>query len=201
MRLATRLFIVFFAFGITACGNQPKPQLVVEPENVTMRLAQAADRASNALDTLASIEQVRTPTDLPPLAASAPPELRRSVTVNWIGPIEPIAKQLADRASYRFDITGNKPETPVIVSMNVRNQSVIEGLRDLGLQLGKRAELKVDANLRRIELHYAGIQTGDNLLDEDKKEPAEFSKGKRVKEIPVLGEDLGDDLVDIDDSE
>ena len=193
MRLATRLFIVLFSCGIVACGNQPKPQLVVEPENVTMRLAQAADRASNALDTLASIEQVRTPTDLPPLAASAPPELRRSVTVNWIGPIEPIAKQLADRASYRFDVTGNMPETPVIVSMNVRNQPVIEGLRDLGLQLGGRAELKVDANLHRIELHYAGIQTGDDLKGKIKdEEPKEFSKGKRVKEIPVLGEDLDD---------
>ena len=197
MRLATRLFIVFFACGIAACATEPKPQLVVEPENVTMRLAQAADRASSALDTLASIEQVRTPTDLPPLAASAPPELRRSVTVNWIGPIEPIAKQFADRASYRFDVTGNVPETPVIVSMNVRNQPVIEGLRDLGLQLGRRAELKVDANLHIIELHYAGIQTGDDLADDrpsrkSQKEPPEFSKGKRVKEIPVLGDDLAD---------
>lgn len=191
MRLLTRLFIVSFACGLAACGNPPKPQLVVEPENVTMRLAQAADRASNALDTLASIEQVRTPTDLPPLAASAPAELRRSVTVNWIGPIEPIAKQLADRASYRFDVTGNVPETPVIVSMNVRNQPVIEGLRDLGLQLGGRAELKVDANLHRIELHYAGVQTTDDLPFDD-EEPKEFSKGKRVKEIPVLGDDLAD---------
>lgn len=151
--------VVVFAAGLAACETHaPKPQLVVEPENVTMRLAQAADRASSALDTLAAIEQVRTPTDLPPLAASAPPELRRSVTVNWIGPAEPMVKQLADRASYRLEVTGNSPELPLIVSLNARNQPVIETLRDIGLQLGGRAELRVDANLKVIEVSYGNVQ-------------------------------------------
>lgn len=150
------------AFALLACaGNAPKPQLVVEPENVTMRLAQAADRASAALDTLAAIEQVRTPTDLPPLTENAPPELRRSVTVNWIGPVEPMTKQLADRASYNFVTSGNPPEIPLIISLNTRNQPVIETLRDIGLQLGGRGELRVDPNLRVIELSYGNVQVED----------------------------------------
>lgn len=189
------LFIAAFAVFIAGCANNdPKPQLVVEPENVTMRLAQAADRATNALDTLAAIEQVRTPTDLPPLAAGAPPELRRSVTVNWIGPAAPIAKQLADRASYRFDVTGNTPEVPVIVNLNVRNQPLIESLRDLGLQLGGRAELKVDANLRVIELSYANVQTGDDLEgDTTEQDNAPVAhKGKKIKDIPVMDDVLAD---------
>lgn len=148
------------ALALTGCAprNMPKPQLVVEPENVTMRLAQAADRAATALDTLAAIEQVRTPTDLPPLAANAPLELRRSVTVNWVGPAEPLVKQLADRASYRFVVSGNAPETPVIVNLNVQHQPVIETLRDVGLQMGKRAELRVDAEQKVVELNYANVQ-------------------------------------------
>lgn len=155
----TRCVALSFTAVLAACqGNLPKPQLVVEPENVTMRLAQAADRAATALDTLAAIEQVRTPTDLPPLAASAPLELRRSVTVNWIGPVEPLLRQLADRASYRVIETGNAPETPLIVSVNVRNQPVIETLRDVGLQLGNRAQVRVDANQKVIELSYANVQ-------------------------------------------
>jgi len=194
MRLLPRsiftLSACFLTAYLSACvGNtQPKPQLVVEPPNVTMRLAAAADKASSALDQLAAIEQTRTPTDLPPLAASAPPELRRSITVNWIGPVEPIAKQLADRASYQFNITGNKPETPVVVSLNVRNQPVIESLRDLGLQLGGRAELRVDPNMKVVELSYANIQTGEDLVD--KSDAA--SKPNDNKEIPV--KDFGDDL-------
>ncbi len=152
--------LVSLSFILAACTQtKPDPQLVAEPNSVTLRLAQAADRAANALDNLAAIEQTRTPTDLPPLAAGAPPELRRSVTVNWIGPVEPIAQQLADRASYELKTTGNTPETPVIVSLNVRNQAVIESLRDVGLQLGGRATLKVDANLKIIELSYDNVQT------------------------------------------
>lgn len=149
--------------GLAACAaNPPKPQLVVEPDNVTMRLAQAADRASAALDTLAAIEQVRTPTDLPPLAASAPPELRRSITVDWVGPVEPLARKLADRASYRLVVTGNTPEAPVIVSVNVRNQPVIETMRDVGLQMGGRGELKVDAAQHIVELNYGSVQVDIN---------------------------------------
>lgn len=151
------------ALAVAGCAqNMPKPQLVVEPENVTMRLAQAADRAATALDTLAAIEQVRTPTDLPPLAANAPIELRRAVTVNWVGPVEPLVKQLADRASYRMIQTGNTPETPVIVNVNVQHQPVIETLRDVGLQLGSRAELRVDAEQKVVELSYANVQLNDD---------------------------------------
>lgn len=153
--------LAFLAVFVTGCAQQlPQPQLVAEPDQVTMRLAQAADRAANALDTLAAIEQVRTPTDLPPLVASAPPELRRSVTINWYGPVEPLVKTLADRASYRFLITGNAPETGIIVTTKARNQPVIELLRDVGLQLGGRADLRVDANKKTVELSYDVVQIG-----------------------------------------
>jgi defect-in-organelle-trafficking protein DotD len=153
------IFCAAIALSLGACVKPGNPQLVAEPDNVTLRLANAADRAANALDTLASIEQVRTPTDLPPLAEGAPAELRRSITVNWIGPVEPLVKQLADRASYTLNVTGNKPETAIVVTIDVRNQPVIETLRDVGLQLGGRAELKVDANLKIVELSYGNVQT------------------------------------------
>lgn len=145
--------------GLAACASvAPQPQLVVEPEQVTTRLAVAADRAANALDTLAAIEQVRTPTDLPPLAAGAPAELRRSVTVNWIGPADAVIKTLADRASYRFIVTGNTPAIQTIVNINARSVPVIEVLRDIGLQLSRRADLKVDVDQKTIELSYATVQ-------------------------------------------
>ncbi len=153
----TSLMVLLVA--LTACSrNAPHPQLVAVPVQVTLRLALAADRAANALDTLASIDQVRTPTDLPPLAAGAPAELRRSVTVNWYGNVEPLLKMLADRASYRFLVTGNKPENALIVTVNVRNQPVIETLRDVGLQMGTRAQVKVDAAQQVIELNYGQVQ-------------------------------------------
>lgn len=143
---------------LTGCSRMegfPKPQLVAEPDPITARLAAAADRAANALDELAAIENTRTPTDIPPLVAAAPIELRRAITIDWVGNAEPLVQQLADRASYQFKLTGQPSAVPLIVTIRVRNQPLIETLRDLGLQLENRATLRVDPDLQTIELVYA----------------------------------------------
>lgn len=43
------------------------------------------------------------------------------------------------------------------MNVDVQNQPVIEVLRDVGLQLGVRADVKVDLERRVIELHYAPV--------------------------------------------
>ncbi len=131
------------------------PQLVASPDKVTAMLANSADRASSALEELAAVERARTPAvSLSPID-DVPPELARSITVNWVGPIEPIAKTLADRAGYGFLVLGNKPSTPVVVSLDVENRRVIDSLRDIGLQLGMRGDVKVDASSHMVEINYA----------------------------------------------
>jgi len=131
------------------------PQIVASPDSVSMMLAESADRASTALETLAAVEQARTPaTEMSPLG-DVPQELRRTITVNWVGPIEPIAKTLADRAGYSFLVLGNEPSIPVVVSVDAENARVVDVLRDIGLQLGKRGDVKVDAKSRMVEIYYA----------------------------------------------
>lgn len=131
------------------------PQIVASPDSVSMMLAESADRASSALETLAAVEQARTPaTSMSPLG-DVPQELRRTITVNWVGPIEPIAKTLADRAGYGFLVLGSEPAVPVVVSIDEENSRVVDVLRDVGLQLGKRGDVKVDARSRMVEIYYA----------------------------------------------
>ena len=143
---------------LSACATyQPDPQLVAEPDPITLRLAEAADRAATSLNTLAAVEQTRTNTSLPPLAAGAPVELRRSITVDWVGPVDPIVKRLAERASYEFIETGKAPEVPIVVNISTRNEAVVEVLRDIGLQMKDRGTLKVDANKKVIEINYAYV--------------------------------------------
>lgn len=143
--------------GCSRTEGFPRPQLVAEPDPVVARLAAAADRAANALDTLASIENTRTPVEIPPLVAAAPVELRRAITVDWVGPVEPLARQLADRASYQFITSGQAPVTEAIVTLRVRNEPLIEVFRNLGLQLNNRATLKVDPDNRVVEIVYGPI--------------------------------------------
>tara|TARA_B100000508_G_C11452796_1_gene275045 strand:+ start:442 stop:822 length:381 start_codon:yes stop_codon:yes gene_type:complete len=120
-------------------------------------LAEAADKTSEALTTLAAVEQERSPAVAVQPIHNAPSELRRAVTLSWVGPVEQVTKLLADRASYTFLEIGNAPPVPLVVTVDAQNQPVIEVLRNLGLQLGGRADIKVDGVRKVVELHYASV--------------------------------------------
>ncbi|MCB1532118.1 MAG: DotD/TraH family lipoprotein [Alphaproteobacteria bacterium] len=134
--------------------SDASPQLVAAPDNVSAMLADAADRASKALETLAAVEYSKTPTSSISPVSNAPIELRRAVTVNWIGPVETITKTLADRAGYNFLVIGTAPPVPVVISVDAENLPVIDVLRDVGLQLGGRGDIKVDSAQRVVEIYY-----------------------------------------------
>ncbi len=133
------------------------PQVVASPDKVSLMLADAADRASRSLETLAAVEQAKSPGVAVQPIHNAPDELERAITVEWVGPAEQLAQKLADRASYQFLTYGSPPPIPLLVNINVENRPVIEVLRDIGLQLGARADVKVDAQRKMVELHYTPV--------------------------------------------
>lgn len=132
-------------------------QVVTSPDKVSLMLAEAADKASTSLETLAAIEQKKSPGVAVAPINNAPEELTRAISVSWVGPPEQILRKLADRAGYSFVTLGNRPPVPLIINLDVQNQPVIEVLRDIGLQLGVRADVKVDAESGIVELHYAPV--------------------------------------------
>ena len=129
--------------------------LVASPDKVSMMLAGAADRASVALETLAAVEQARSPEVSVAPIDDVPQELKRAITVNWVGPVEPIAQKLSSRAGYAFQTIGTAPPVPMVVSVDVENMPVIDVLRSLGLQLGARGDVRVDGRRRMVEIHYS----------------------------------------------
>jgi defect in organelle trafficking protein DotD len=154
-------FLAVSALALTACTpgaiRVKEPQLVASPDKVDAMLAQAADKASSALETLAAVEQKRTPSASIAPIQGAPRELMRAITVNYIGPAGAIVNTLADRAGYKYQALGETPSTPVVVSIDVTNQPLIEVLRSIGLQLGARADIRVDSAAQRVELMYAPV--------------------------------------------
>lgn len=150
--------VVLTALFLSGCSGRPlrtDPQLVAAPDKVSALLAGAADRASVALETLAAVEQARSPGVAVSPIADAPPELMRAITVNWVGPVEPIAHKMADRAGYVFQTIGTAPVAPLVVSIDVENKPVIDVLRSIGLQMGMRADVRVNAGRKIVEIHYA----------------------------------------------
>ena len=145
--------------ALSGCAfkNNTGHQLVAEPDGISLRLAASVDRASAALETLAAVEQTRTPLANVSPVKDAPRELLRSISVNWVGPIEQITQRLAERAGYHFNVAGIRPPVPVVVTLNVVEKPVIDVLRDLGLQGGTRADVVVDAEKRTVEVSYVPL--------------------------------------------
>ncbi len=160
-RFSLLIVLLLSVMTVSACDtassvfSDGSPQLVAEPDKVSSMLADAADRAATSLETLASVEYSRSPGVAVAPIANAPPELRRAISVNWVGPVSAITKTLADRAGYTFVIIGNPPPTPIVVTIHAENTPIVDVLRDIGLQLGLRADVRVDAASRIVELHYA----------------------------------------------
>lgn len=154
-RLIAALILTVVLSACQANVTREDPQLVVSPNRTDALLADAADRATKALESLATIEKAKNPGMGDASMPNAPTELRRSVTLTWNGPIEPVAKMLADRASYTFNTAGNAPPTQIMINIDVRAEPVINVLRSIGLQMGERGNLRVDPNQRVIEISYA----------------------------------------------
>ena len=152
------VFLLVGCSGIeVSTHKEDNPQFVASPDKATLMLAQAADKASNALETLAAIEQSRSPKVSVAPIENVPDELKRAMTVSWVGPVEPIAKRLAAYSEYGFEILGDQPPVPIVVNLDAENTRVVDMLRNIGLQLGARADIRVDGQRKVVELQYAPV--------------------------------------------
>jgi hypothetical protein len=76
------------------------------------------------------------------------------MSVEWVGPPAPLLSEIARRSGYRFNQLGDVPPNLPIIAVYAQNKQIIDVLRDAGLQLGNRANVKVNAQDRIIELQY-----------------------------------------------
>lgn len=154
---------VALAAGGCAPESQEKPKVSGPPKStVEDRLTVAAEKAAAALGTLAEIEQAlqgpssaSAPTDF----AVVPVELAQKVTIApaWVGPLEPLVRRLAERADFKFQVVGLRPKTPLVVRLEATERPLVDLLRDIGLQVGGKADIVVDASPghRVFEVRYA----------------------------------------------
>ena len=142
--------------GTYTSQRELKP-MAAEPDIVTIKLAQAADKASKALDDIATIEQQKNPA-VPPMPddyLNAAPNMMQPVSLRWSGPLEQVTRTLAERAGLRFRVKGSQPATPVVVTVDAYQQPILHILRDIGLQAGSRADLAIDQTEGVVEVRYA----------------------------------------------
>ena len=138
----------------------PPPVLAVEslvrPDPAEMHLIEAVGRAERALASLARALPAPDPESGLPDVRSVPAALRAPVTLDWTGPVEALAEELARRAGYRFAEAGRPPARPLIVAVEAEGEPLIAVLRDAGLRAGSAATLTVDAARRTVLFDWTG---------------------------------------------
>lgn len=156
----SRMLILLTSVAAASCANYATTPVATEPDLVGTRIAQAAEKASKALDTISGIEQER----FPVMAgtedySSAPPNMTQPITVRWSGPIEQIVQTLASRAGMRYATRGKQPPVPITVAVDSYQQPLIEVLQSIGLQAGRRADIHLDGQTGVIEIRYAAADS------------------------------------------
>ncbi len=159
VRLISTALTVMMVVEVSACQTPP-PSPPPKQDMVKERLAEAADKAVASLRDLAEAEQAHLPVSdaAAEQAGDVPAELAREVTMGWVGPIEPLAQKLAKEAGYSYRALGRKPAIPVVVDLDKKSRRIVDALRDIGLQGGKRVDVAVvydQAGAGTVEVRYA----------------------------------------------
>ena len=83
--------------------------------------------------------------------------LQTRASVDWSGPIGELTKRIATAAHFRLRILGHAPSVPILISLDLKDHSLAEILRNIDYQAGKKAFIHVYPNSQVIELRYANI--------------------------------------------
>ncbi|MBA4696474.1 MAG: type IVB secretion system lipoprotein DotD [Legionella sp.] len=135
-----------------------KPPVNNPSDDATIKLAQAASSVSDSMLEIARIEKEVFPkTKANTLRIPNVFELQTRATVDWAGPIQELTNRLTQAAHYRLRVLGHPPAIPILISLNAKDESIGELLRDIDYQAGKKASIYVYPKSRVIELRYAKI--------------------------------------------
>jgi defect-in-organelle-trafficking protein DotD len=133
----------------------PSAATAVDPDPAALRMARAAEQATQALNKMSQIESFRTPMPNDAGMNFGHPALQQPTTITWTGPIEQITRTLAEMSGFTFKTTGKAPPVPLVVNVNAYQQPIGAILRDIGFQAGRRADVIVDLTNQIINLRYA----------------------------------------------
>jgi defect-in-organelle-trafficking protein DotD len=148
------------AFLLAACADDytnpvllPSQATAVEPDPATLRIAQAAEKASKALNKMSQIESFRTP--MPDDTNLIHPGMHKITSITWTGPIDQITRTLSELAGVNFRVIGKEPPLPLVVNVEAHNQEIGKILRDIGFQAGRRADIILNTATNTVDLRYA----------------------------------------------
>lgn len=161
----TKSFLFLSSFILlTGCSSSSVPNNIAIISNdygvhtAEVKLAQAADSSSQALEQLAEIERSNHPqAKLPQPIAPESIGMAQPTTVEWNGPVGPLVAKIAQIAHYKVHVLGTVPAIPPLVSISAKDTPLADILRDVGFQCGSKVNIVVYPSSKIIELRYAKV--------------------------------------------
>lgn len=136
--------------GIAVISND------TEVKEAESRLADAASSISDSLRQLAEIERATHPqAKLPSPPAAELIGMEQLASVQWTGPVGPLAEKIARATHYKLRVLGKSPAIPILISISAKDTPLADILRDVTFQCGSKANIVVYPASRTIELRYA----------------------------------------------
>ena len=146
--------------GLTGCATTApeKPAPPSTPDPALLAIQAATQDIQYSWNRLALQQQ----SDRPPVRPFPEPtdnsELALRVDLDWVGPIETLARYLGGKVGYEVRIIGGRPTAPVMISIDVEAWRVYDVLVTAGLQGGTQAGIVLKPNKRIIEVVYPGLE-------------------------------------------
>jgi defect-in-organelle-trafficking protein DotD len=162
---AKRLIAITLVLVLAACTTKryvvstnyaiPSVPYLLNADDAEIKLAEAAVSVSRSLNCLAEIEKAAHPCiRLPPPLDAPRFGLACLASLDWIGPVEPLLYRIGEVTHYCIKVLGKEPAIPVIVSITCKNTPFADILRNISLQIHKKACIVIYPNSRVIELRY-----------------------------------------------
>lgn len=156
-KLILFLFVSTLLAGCAATTYK-KPPTNAPSDDASIKLAEAANSVSDSMMQMARIEKVITPPSKDnTMTIPNAYNLQTRASVDWSGPIAELTGRIATAAHYRLRVLGHAPTVPILISLDLKDHSLAEILRNIDYQAGKKAFIHVYPNSQVIELRYANI--------------------------------------------
>ena len=156
-----KLLLLFLATALAAgCASvtYKKPPHNAPSDDASIKLAEAANSVSDSMLKMARVEKVITPPNKDnTLTIPNAYNLQARASVDWAGPIAELTSRIAKSAHFRLRVLGKEPSIPILISLDVQDESLAEILRNIDYQAGKKATIHVYPHSQVMELRYAKI--------------------------------------------
>lgn len=153
-KLVVLCICVLLTCGCTNTTSK-RPPYNDPSDDASIKLAEAADSVSNSIMQMAKTEKILTPPQQDnTLTIPYTNNLNAHASVDWSGPIGELTRRIAEAAHYKIRVLGTEPAIPVLISINLKDYSLGDILRNIDYQAGNKASIHVYPNHKVVELRY-----------------------------------------------